>query len=220
MASLVVTWLAVAAGGLVGLALGVGVRRSVRSRSYRYADERDLRIPRQGWLVPLGSVLGAGMTWAYLDRPATLVLFLALLWPLLRLAAIDQDVHRLPDRITKPLYPVLALALLVPALVEDAWPDYVRAMIAALVGFVVYLVLAVVGRGGLGLGDVKLAGILGMACGWVSWSTLVAGLVAGIFLAAAWAAYLLVTRRATRKDYVPLGPFLIVGAVLSLVVAP
>lgn len=207
-------------GAAAGLVMAVLVLRRTRSLAYRYADEREFVTPPRWWVVPVSVVLVAGLGWRFADRPVTLVV-LGLLWaPLLLLAVIDQDVHRLPDRITKPLYPILAIALAVPALVEWDGGAYLRALTGAAVGFGVYFLLAIIGQGSLGWGDVKLAGVLGMALGWVSWVALVIGLLAGLFLGAAFGLVMVVLRRLTRKDFIPLGPFLIVGAVATLVVAP
>lgn len=207
-----------ALGGAGGLLVAAGVRRYVADRTYRYPDEREFEVPRQWWLYPVSALLLAALVWRHWERPATLAVFLLLSVPLLALAAIDQDVHRLPDRITKPLYPVLAVMLLLPAAVEGDWWGYLRALGAAAVAFAAFYLLALIGRGGLGWGDVKLAGVLGMALGWFSWTALAVGLVAGFFLGAFWGVGLMLLGRATRKSYIPFGPFLIVGALGAMAV--
>lgn len=205
---------------MVGLVLALLVMRWVAGRGYRYPEERTYPEPAQWWVYPVSAVVGAGLAWRFADRPATLAVLLALWVPLLALAAIDQDTHRLPERITLPLYPVLAAALLVPALAEGAWPDYLRALLAGAVAYLTYYLLHRVRRSGFGRGDVTLGGILGMALGWVSWLALAYGLIAGIFLAAVVGLTLVAAGRLSRKAYLPLGPFLVVGAVATLVVAP
>jgi leader peptidase (prepilin peptidase) / N-methyltransferase len=211
-------WLLPLVAALAGAALGELVRRRLTRRDYRYADEVDVREPRQWWLPPVGAAAWAGLVLGLQARPATLLVMLALTLPLLVLAGVDHDVHRLPDRIQKPLAVVLPLVLLLPAAVEGDWGAWVRALAGGAVAFVVYLVLAIVGRGALGLGDVKLAFILGVACAWFSWTTLASGLVAGFFLASFWGAWLMLARGASRKTYIPLGPFLIVGALGTMAV--
>lgn len=207
-----IPWVVPALLTLAGAVVGEVVRRRLALRGYRYPDERSFVEPAQWWLVPLAALVWAGLALGLLHRPATLAVFLVLTVPLLALAGIDQDVHRLPDRIQKPLALVVPVLLLLPAAVEGEWGAWVRAVVGGLIALVVYFILAVVGRGGLGLGDVKLALILGMLCGWFSWTTLAIGLVAGFFIAAVWGIWLMVARGASRKDYIPLGPFLIVGA--------
>ncbi|MFX0537469.1 prepilin peptidase [Ornithinimicrobium sp. Y1847] len=214
----VLTWGVPAALALLGAVVGELVRRRLSTRSYRYPDERTFAEPRQWWLIPLAALVWGGLAWGLLHRPATLVVFLLLTVPLLALAGIDQDVHRLPDRIQKPLMLLVPLLLLVPAAIEGEWGAWVRALVGGLIALVVYYLLAVVGQGGLGLGDVKLAPILGMACAWFSWIVLGIGLVAGFFLGAIWGIWLMIARGASRKDYIPLGPFLIVGALGTVAV--
>lgn len=214
------TLVTAAGGAAAGLVLAVVVMRWVAGRAYRRPEERAYPEPPQSWAYPVSTLVGAGLVWRFADRPATLMVLLALWVPLLALAAIDQDTHRLPERITLPLYPALAVALLVPALAEGAWPDYLRALLAGAVAYLAYYLLHRVRRSGFGRGDVTLGGILGMALGWVSWLTLAYGLLAGIFLAAVVGLSLVAAGRLSRKDYVPLGPFLVVGAVATLMVAP
>lgn len=213
-------WVWALPGAAVGLLMAYGVIRWASGRGYRYDDEQGRREPQHTWLYLVAALLVAGLAVRWVERPATLVVLVALCLPMWALAVIDQDVHRLPDRITKPLYPALGGALALVAWVEGAWGDLGRALLGAVVGLVVFLVLALVGNGGMGLGDVKLAGILGMALGWVSWSSVLWGLLAGVFLGAVWGFGLVLARRMTRKDFIPLGPFLIVGALATLAVAP
>lgn len=211
-------WLLALVAALVGAGVGELVRRRLTRRDYRYPDEAGFREPVQWWLPPVGAVSWAGLTLGLQARPVTLLVLLALTLPLLVLAGVDQDVHRLPDRIQKPLAVALPVLLLLPAAAEGDWSAWVRAVLGGALAFVVYLLLAVVGRGGLGLGDVKLAFILGVACGWFSWTTLGIGLVAGFFLASFWGVWLMIARGASRKTFIPLGPFLIVGALGTMAV--
>lgn len=197
---------------VLGALVGEVVRRRLQARGYRYPDERDYPQPRQWWLAPVGALLWAGLGLSLAGRWVELAFYLGLSVPLLVLAGIDHDVHRLPDRIQKPLMLLTPVFLLGPALATGDWWSFGRALIGALLGYALYFVLAWFGQGGLGWGDVKLALILGAACGWLSWTALWVGLVAGFFIAALWGMFLILTRRATRKDYIPLGPFLIVGA--------
>jgi leader peptidase (prepilin peptidase)/N-methyltransferase len=138
------------------------------------------------------------------------------------LAVIDVRVHRLPNVLVLPSYPV-ALALVVgaaftaPAAAASgaaaaAHGDLVRALIgmAGLAAF--YWVLWFIYPAGMGWGDVKLSGLLGLYLGWGGLS----GVVSGTFLAFLFSAVLglglMAVGRATRKTQIPLGPFMIGGA--------
>ncbi len=208
-------------GALVGAGAGAAALVVLRRWDYRLEDEEHLPRRSLGWLVPTLAACSALLAVAHRDDPATLAVLLAATAVAGVLAAVDLDVHRLPDAIQLPAYPLLALALLGAALVsaEQNLADLGRALLGGLVALAVYVVLALLGGGQLGLGDVKLAGLIGMLAGWFSWSTLTTALVAGPVVGGLVGLVLVVARRATRKDYIPFGPPMMLGALLALVVA-
>jgi leader peptidase (prepilin peptidase)/N-methyltransferase len=69
---------------------------------------------------------------------------------------------------------------------------------------------------GMGLGDVKLAGLLGLALGWLGWGPSVLGLFAGFAVGAVVGVGLLASGRVTRRTPIAHGPFLLVGATIGL----
>jgi leader peptidase (prepilin peptidase)/N-methyltransferase len=71
-------------------------------------------------------------------------------------------------------------------------------------------------RAASGLGDVKLAALVGLFLGWLGWRTLTAGTFAA-FLLAAVATVPLLLRRLDRKTRIPFAPFMITGALISIV---
>jgi leader peptidase (prepilin peptidase)/N-methyltransferase len=86
------------------------------------------------------------------------------------LTLIDVDVHRLPDLIVLPSYPIVFVLLLVPTVVTGHWDALLRAVLAGCALYVGYLLLALSspGGGGLGLGDVSWAASWG--CCWAGWA--------------------------------------------------
>ena len=132
------------------------------------------------------------------------------------LAFIDAAVRRLPDRLTIPAYAGTAALLLSAAAVSGHWPILLRAALGglALAGF--YLALLLISPSAMGLGDVKLAASLGTLLAWFGWRTLIAGGFAGFALAGVFGVALLASRRATRKQHIPFGPFMILGAFLVI----
>jgi leader peptidase (prepilin peptidase)/N-methyltransferase len=126
---------------------------------------------------------------------------------LVTLALIDLRERRLPNVIVLPLGVgaiVLRLAFERGALVEI--------LVAGAVAFAAFLVLAVLVRGGLGMGDVKLAAAEGLLFG----RTAAEALLLGVVLGGVAAALLLVTRRAGRKATYAYGPYLALGAAVAI----
>jgi leader peptidase (prepilin peptidase) / N-methyltransferase len=132
------------------------------------------------------------------------------------LAFIDAAVRRLPDRLTIPAYAGTAALLLSAAAVGGHWPTLLRAVLGglALAGF--YLALLLISPSAMGLGDVKLAASLGTLLAWFGWRPLIAGGFAGFLLAGLFAVALVLSGRATRKQQIPFGPFMILGAFLVI----
>jgi len=132
------------------------------------------------------------------------------------LAFIDAAVRRLPDMLTGAAFGGTALLLLVAAAVGGHWHVLAQSVLGgvALAGF--YLVLAAISPSGMGMGDVKAAAGIGTLLAWLSWRFLIAGGFAGFLLAAIYGAALLISGRATRKQQIPFGPFMITGAFLVI----
>jgi leader peptidase (prepilin peptidase)/N-methyltransferase len=135
------------------------------------------------------------------------------------LAFVDAAVRRLPDLLTGSAFAGTAALLLAAAAVGGTWHVLARAVLGgvALSGF--YLVLAVISPSGMGMGDVKAAAGLGSMLAWRGWSALVAGGLAGFLFAAVYGTALLISGRATRKQQIPFGPFMIAGAFLAVLLS-
>jgi leader peptidase (prepilin peptidase)/N-methyltransferase len=127
---------------------------------------------------------------------------------LVALSVIDIRTRRLPNRIVLPSAALVLAAQL--AIAPDRALEWIAAALAA---FAVLLAAHLAHPGGLGMGDVKLALLLGAALGWAVAAALVIGL-----LAAGLAAVAVVLRDgwAARKRAIPLGPFLALGGVIAL----
>ena len=96
-------------------------------------------------------------------------------------------------------------------------PGPEKALLGGAVGLGAFLALALVGRGALGAGDVKLAGVIGLMTGYPEvLSTLALGIVLG-GVAALW---LLLARRVSRQSYMAYAPYLAIGALIMLLTPP
>lgn len=139
------------------------------------------------------------------------------------LALIDLDSHRLPDAIVLPSHLValalLALASWAPGGTSD-WGALGRALLAGAALFAFYLVVLVIYPAGMGFGDVKLAGVLGLYLGWCGWGAVVIGWFAAFVLGGLFAIGLLVARRAERGSGIPFGPWMLLGAAIGIVAGP
>jgi leader peptidase (prepilin peptidase)/N-methyltransferase len=80
-----------------------------------------------------------------------------------------------PDRLTLPTYPALIVLLGLAAVFDSNRAAAVRAILGGLVLGAGYLLLALASAGQLGGGDIKLAGLVGLALGWLGWQPLIAG---------------------------------------------
>ena len=205
------------AGALAGIAcggFGVWLARTIPPRM----ELEDRNRPRWWWAlaVALGGVLGwllanAVDSWALL--PAYLVFGAATL----ALALIDLDHQLIPNRVLFPATGLFAGLLLIGGAIEGEWAGLFRAVLAGIAYFAFLLVVAIVARGGFGMGDVKLAFLLGLAAGFRSWGALVVGIVLAILLGGVVSGLLLLFGAKGRKAKFAYGPYLVLGAWVAVI---
>ncbi len=146
---------------------------------------------------------------------AVAVVLVAFLWFAatgIALALIDHDTRRLPTPIILTGYCVAVSLFVVACLLGADWWALLRAGVgmAALYGF--YLVLSLVRAGGMGGGDIRLAGLVGLHLGWLGWGPLTVGALAAFIFGGVVGIALLATKRAGRTTAMPFGPWIIAGA--------
>lgn len=163
-------------------------------------------------LAMLPAVLGAATVSAAVSGALALVAFLYLAAISVALSAIDIDVHKLPNRIVLPSYIVGAVLLGAAALVGGDPAALGRAAAGAGILVVFYLVLAIAKPGGMGMGDVKLAGVLGLYLGYLGWGQLVVGAMGAFILGGLFGIAVLIVRRGTGGRAIPFGPWMLAGA--------
>jgi leader peptidase (prepilin peptidase)/N-methyltransferase len=136
------------------------------------------------------------------------IIFTLLATSLLIVSFIDLAYRIIPDVITLP--GILA-GLLASALITSVGLG--SALLGVVIGGGLFLFIAIVSRGGMGGGDIKLTAMIGAFLGWQ-------GVFVTIFLAALSGAisgiFLIVVKKKGRKDALPFGPFLALGALLAL----
>lgn len=202
---------AAVAGAVVGASRARRAQRTVVS----------LGGSRRPW-TPIGAAAGAALAVACLHRFGWSWEFVA--YAVLMAAAIEQTIvdasTKLLVRGTTNVAGGVGLVLLTVASLVRGEPGRIGTMLAcALLAGASLGLIALVSRGGLGAGDVRLGAVLAMYTGWIGWSEAATAVAAGVAAAGTVALLLIVAGRATRRTRIALGPFLIVAAVAT-VLAP
>jgi leader peptidase (prepilin peptidase)/N-methyltransferase len=129
--------------------------------------------------------------------------------------ATDLDQRLLPDELTLPIIPI-ALVYALSGLNPLVGGGIVLAILAAvLIPAILYLPSIPFGAGAFGMGDVKFLIGMGLMLGG---ERALSGTLFGLLLAGVVLILLLATRRIGRKSYIPFGPFLILGAMWSVLI--
>jgi prepilin signal peptidase PulO-like enzyme (type II secretory pathway) len=135
------------------------------------------------------------------------------------LGVIDARYKRLPDVLTLPSYPVALVLLGIGALfVPDGGRHFAGGLIGLAVAWLFFALQAFIYPAGIGWGDVKLSGVLGLYLGWFGTRAFLAGLLGSYLLAFVAGIGLLLARRATRKSLLPFGPFMLASC-LAVIIA-
>ncbi|MGY1827781.1 MULTISPECIES: prepilin peptidase [unclassified Blastococcus] len=145
---------------------------------------------------------------------AELPAFLFLAGAGLLLAVVDLRHRLLPNRVVIPSVGVGLALLAVPAAVSGEWYALLRAGFGSMALFAAFLVLALISPSGLGMGDVKLAALLGLYLGWLGWSAVALGGAAGFLVQALVVLPLLALRRIGLRSELPFGPAMLAGVAL------
>lgn len=133
------------------------------------------------------------------------------------LAVIDIALRRLPDPLTLPSYVIGAALLGVAApFTDDGGTRFVHALTGLGGLLLFYAVQWFIVPNQIGLGDVKLAGVLGLYLGWLGLDAVVVGVFAIHMLGGLYAVALLALRRADRKSTIPFGPFMLAGTLIAV----
>ena len=184
----------------------------LRGRCRSCGDRISVRYP----LVELGTAVlfvaaavRLGATW---QLPA----FCAFFASLLAISVIDLDHYIIPNRVVYPTLAVTIPLLVAAAAADGSWGHLRNAAIGGVAGFLVLLAIHVAVPRGMGFGDVRLAGVIGMMHGWLGLRYLFLGLFLAFLLASVIGVALIVAHLRSRKDAVPFGPFMALGAVLAV----
>jgi leader peptidase (prepilin peptidase) / N-methyltransferase len=132
------------------------------------------------------------------------------------LAWIDLREHRLPNAVVLPSIGVGALALGLVALAQAEPGRWLWALAGGGALFALYLLLSL--PGGMGMGDVKLAALVGLFAGWLGFEAWLLAALGGFVLGGGAAALLIATRRGSRGTRIPFGPWMLAGLAAAVAV--
>jgi leader peptidase (prepilin peptidase)/N-methyltransferase len=173
-------------------------------------------VPRRLFWVELATaVIFALLYWHFQLSPELgVMIFYACLFIIIFVIDLEQGLI-----LNKVIYPTMVVAFLL-ALYPWPWLSdsmVMRVAYAALgggIGFVIFLLIAIVSRGGMGWGDVKLAALIGLATGFpLVFLAVIMGAILGGIVAVA----LMIAKKRKRREAIPFGPFLALAAMVTLV---
>lgn len=134
------------------------------------------------------------------------------------LSLVDLRSHRLPDALTLPSYPAAAALLGVAAVAGSGSGSLGRALLGGAASYLLLPALRLATPRGVGFGDVKLAGVLGVYGGWLGWSARTLSLLTASLYAGGVGVVLLASGRAGLRSRVAMGPYLVAGALTAALV--
>jgi leader peptidase (prepilin peptidase)/N-methyltransferase len=174
-------------------------------------------LPGLRWKAALASGLAGALLGARLGWSGVLLLTFPLVPLGVALAVVDWRTRLLPTRLVAPAYVVVLALLPLAALVDGEARGLWRAGWGWVAFGGLFLLLWLVYPAGMGYGDVRLSGVLGLALGYAGWGALVVGVLAAFTLGAVGGLLLSALRLVDRRSY-PFGPFLLLGALAGVLV--
>ena len=186
----------------------------IRQKKVQSFSRKERKVSSCAWWWMAAVAAGAVFGWfsAAASGWSLLAAFLVFGGTTLALALIDLDHQLIPNRVLFPGMGAAGVLLTVGALVDDAGSSLLRGLLGAMSYFLFLLVVAIIARGGFGMGDVKLALLLGLFLGFLGWDVLAVGLVLAILLGGVASALMLLFTEKGKKAKFAYGPYLVLGA--------
>ncbi len=200
-------------GGVVGGLVAVRLAQTIPARM----GVAERRRPMLWWsgAVAVGAIYGLLLP-GTIDGWALLPAFLLFGGATLGIALIDLDHQLIPNRILFPALGIGTALLVVGALIDGDLGSLLPGLLGGAIYFLVLLIVGLVARGGFGMGDVKLALLLGLFLGYLGWDILVVGSVLAILLGGVASILLLVFTSKGKDAKFAYGPYLVCGAWIAL----
>jgi leader peptidase (prepilin peptidase)/N-methyltransferase len=173
-------------------------------------------IPRRILWMELGTAVLFGLACWRFEVSIELAVALFYICLFMVLMVIDWEKGLILNKI---VFPAIVASIVISAAFSLFLPDIEivpfigRAAIGGGIGLVIFLLIVIVSRGGMGWGDVKLAALIGLATGF---PLIFIALLIGVVLGGVVAALLLAFKIKKRKEAIPFGPFLAIAAIATL----
>jgi leader peptidase (prepilin peptidase)/N-methyltransferase len=166
-----------------------------------------IAIPPRLLFVELFTAIAFGAIFWYLGPGLKLLTVLVYLCVLEIITVVDLRENIIPNVV---VYPAMVIALV---FAPFAGPGLLMAFLGGLAGFVILLIPALVYRKGMGLGDVKLTGFIGLAVGL---KLVFVAIFIAIVVGALFGLALIALKRKQMKEGIPFGPFLSFGTMIAM----
>jgi leader peptidase (prepilin peptidase)/N-methyltransferase len=159
-------------------------------------------------LVELALAVAFGLLYTYYGLTGHMLLLSAYVAILVLITVIDLE-HRLV--LNRVIGPAILLALAAgPFTPNLSWRGM---LVGGAIGFGLFYLAALLYPGGMGAGDVKLAAFIGLITGFPG---VFVALLVTVFAGGLISLLLILTRIRSRRDYIPYGPFLVIGGAYAL----
>ena len=176
-------------------------------------------LPGLRWKTALASAVAAALVAGRVGLHPELGFLLFLVPVGVTLAVVDWRTRLLPTKVIAPSYAVVATLAALSAWLGGDWHALVTAGWGWLVAGGTFFLLWFVYPRGMGYGDVRLSGVLGIALGYLGWGELLTGVYAGFLLGGVGGLLLSSLRIVDRRAY-PFGPFMLLGALAGVLAGP
>lgn len=196
--------------GLVPVANSLFLRRGCRSCRERVSHP---------WRPAVLGVVGAVVLGAFAARigdDIVLAAYAVFGLSMVAMSAVDFERQIIPNRLVYSTLAALVPLFVLSSLVDDRWVSLERAAIGGAAAFVAFLAVHLAVPRGMGFGDVRLAGVIGFATGWLGLGHAFVGFFAAFMLGALVGIVAMVVSGAGRKTRIPFGPFLAAGAAVTI----
>ena len=213
LATLVTAVVALVVGGALGWwPLAAWTRRSMTGE--RTSERMPLRTVRLAAAAVTAVTFAAlalrfGLTWIL---PALLVFAASATV----LTLVDLAEKRLPNTVIFPTLGAVAVLLVPASWAAGAWMSLLWAVVGSAAMFAVYFLLALISPASMGMGDVKLALVIGLLLGWFGLTAWLIALLAAFVVGGLVAIIALLLRRVTLRGSIPFGPSMLAGALIAL----